>query len=73
LYGRASKWKNRLGGDPLQLTAAKYRTRPGGNDEYVPISEYAAAKYAGVTIGVTIDDKFVSTSPGRVATIECAL
>jgi len=31
-----------------------------------PNSEYAAGKYGGVTIDVTIDDKFVSTSPGWV-------
>jgi hypothetical protein len=61
VHGRASKRKNRLGGNPLQLAATKYRTRPGSKDEYVPISEYADGKYPSVTIAVTIDDTFVST------------
>jgi hypothetical protein len=64
LYGRASNRKNRLGGDPLQLAAAKYRTRPGSEEEYVSNAEHAAEEYAEVTITVTSDDKFVSTSPG---------
>jgi hypothetical protein len=72
LYGRASNRKNRLGGNPLQFAAAKYRTRPGGNDEYVPISEHAAGKYAGVTIGVTIDDNCFDESGLSFATIACA-